>query len=130
MCTPEADRLVGIGSVCKRDDVDRIREVAQAVGAELPGGWFHLFGATIRVWKDRRLWGLFESSDTAAWKYMARSKHHKQELLARYMQKVERIQRRMQGQNQLRAYTGPEISTMYAARWGDVTAMRRLAEFQ
>lgn len=95
--TPEANPLVGIGSVCKRDDVTRIREVAQTVHAELPCGRFHLFGATIRAWRDRQLWGLFESSDTAAWKFMAKSKQHKKELLAQYLQKVEQLQTRMQG---------------------------------
>lgn len=126
--TPEADRLTGIGSVCKRDDVDRIREVAQTVRAELPDGRFHLFGATIHVWKDRRLWGLFESSDTAAWKYMAWSKAHKCELLAQYMEKVEQVQSRMQGQDSIMSFTGPSLSTIYAARWGDVAAIRQLSE--
>lgn len=42
--------LVGIGSVCKRDQKDQILRVANAVRNELPE-WvnYHLFGATIRV---------------------------------------------------------------------------------
>lgn len=59
--------FMSIGSVCKRDSPNQILRVLEACREELPNTEFHLFGATRRVWKDRRFYGKFASADTHAW---------------------------------------------------------------
>jgi len=80
---------IALGTVCKRSDLDEILEVVQTVRDYFPDKWLHLFGATLKIYKDRRFDGLFDSSDTAAWNWGANSKEHKKELYADYRGKVE-----------------------------------------
>ena len=62
-----ARSFMSIGSVCKRDSPDQILRVLETCREELPHTEFHLFGATRRVWKDRRINSKFVSADTHAW---------------------------------------------------------------
>jgi len=64
---------IGLGTVCKRSDTDEIFDVIQLVRDYFPKKRLHLFGATLRLWKETRFHGLFESSDTAAWQWGAKT---------------------------------------------------------
>jgi len=59
---------MGIGSLCARKSVQEIREIVEAVQAELPGTWFHLFGVKLSFFKAQVREPLrCISADTAAW---------------------------------------------------------------
>jgi len=82
-----------IGTVCKRRRTDPICHVLSVLEQEWPDTEWHLFGATLRVWKDDRLRGRFRSADTAAWNWGASSTEEKKELYNEYKQKVENTHR-------------------------------------
>lgn len=79
----------GVGTVCKRSDLDEILEIVLAIRDRFPNKWLHLFGASLNIYKDPRFDGLFDSSDTAAWNWGADSKAHKKKLFEKYQGKVE-----------------------------------------
>lgn len=80
---------MAIGTVCKRKDPGAIERVLDVCDDEFPNAEWHLFGATLRTYTNKRLWGRFRSSDTAAWNWGAESKQHKKELFTAYRSKVE-----------------------------------------
>ena len=86
-----ATDYMAIGTVCKRKGTDSIAEVLSVLEQHYPGAEWHLFGATINVYKDDRLSGRFRSTDTAAWNWGADSKEHKKELFADYKKRVESL---------------------------------------
>lgn len=62
-----ARQYMGIGTVCKRKQLDAVDRILEVCNEELPHTAFHLFGATRNVWKRPRFWGRFASGDTHAW---------------------------------------------------------------
>jgi len=88
---------IGLGTVCKRSDTDEIFDVIQLVRDYFPKKRLHLFGATLRLWKETRFHGLFESSDTAAWQWGAKNKSHHKELLTEYQDKIENAVGELEG---------------------------------
>jgi len=102
---------MGVGSLCMRKSVNEIYEIVKSVKKEIDSR-LHLFGVKISVLKDRRFWGLFHSSDTAAWKFMPRHSGGKDRIFVkdkedkifafnRYREKVESYQNAIQKQTQL-----------------------------
>lgn len=79
----------GIGTVCKRAGVDEIMEVTDLVNSHFPDKDIHLFGATYNIYECEDMWGKFTSSDTAAWKWFAKSKADKPDMLRDYKKKVD-----------------------------------------
>lgn len=62
--------LVGIGSVCREEDTDRIGDTVQAIADALPGVPLHGFG--VKAGGLRRYGHLLASSDSQAWSRGAR----------------------------------------------------------
>lgn len=96
---------MAIGTVCKRDSVDEIDTVLEAVQSKLPNVEWHMFGMTLNAWKDRRIWGRFRSADTAAWNWNGGTIEEKKELLRKYDATVSDIQRQMNAQTTYHDWT-------------------------
>lgn len=92
---------IALGTVCKRSDKDEILEVVKLVRDYYPDKYLHLFGATLNIWKDERFWGMFDSSDTAAWTWGASGKEHMKELFFEYRKKVEKYGESVNGHTKL-----------------------------
>jgi hypothetical protein len=65
-----AERLVGVGSVCRRQATGEIEDVLTAIADVLPGVPLHGFG--VKTLGLRRYGHLLASSDSSAWSYNAR----------------------------------------------------------
>lgn len=97
------DKLA-VGTICKRKDRDEIYEVVSRIREYFPNKELHLFGATLNIWKDRRFYGLFDSSDTAAWMWGTSSKEENKQALSEYKKKTSKYGSRHVGTTELGAF--------------------------
>jgi len=102
---------MGIGSLCMRKSVNEIYDIVKSVKKKIDSK-LHLFGVKISVLKDRRFWGLYHSSDTAAWRFMPKHSGGKDRIFVkdkedkifafnRYREKVELYQKAIREQTRL-----------------------------
>lgn len=92
---------MAVGTVCKREDLATIGEVLDTIEAELPDVHLHMFGMTLKAWKDTGLWGRFRSGDTAAWNWGGGSITEKKKLLGGYVAQIEKIRGAISSQTTL-----------------------------
>lgn len=117
---------LAIGTVCKRGSPSEIFEVLTKVRRRWPNKDIHLFGATKLIWKQRRFWGLFESSDTKAWTFnppgtdrrFCKNKAEKYDAFESYKADIESIKREMRGQATLTTDGGHSIPVKENAERG------------
>lgn len=100
---------LALGTVCKRNSPNEILKILKEVRRKHTDKKLHLFGATKRIWNDRRFWGLFESSDTKAWTFnppgtdrrFAKNKAEKYDAFEAYKEDIELIKTTMRAQTTL-----------------------------
>lgn len=108
---------MGLGSVCKRDSPQQIFRILQACQEELPHTEFHLFGATRRVWKDKKFYGYFVSADTHAWAVShpdggwPNTKEEKEEAFEYFKNDIQDVQKQIASIQPLDQHTDP-LSTV------------------
>lgn len=108
-CGLDRHPQLALGTICKRSSVNEIYEILKVVRECYPEKDLHLFGATKSIWKDRRFWGMFESSDTKAWTFsppgtdrmFAESKEEKYECFKAYKKDIETVKTAIEHQTTL-----------------------------
>ena len=83
-------KLIAIGSVCRRNQIDEIREIITTIRENLHRKYrLHAFGVKFSVLKFKDVWDALWSCDSVAYRYMVRKDHVENKPKLQILEKLE-----------------------------------------